>query len=152
MCATFSSYSPSRLPRWRAAWWRISLRGLPNSFGCKTAEMEDSPPKSTICWLETEKAAGTQCFADRLRPSQAAWAGLLNDMHTLVLWCDYFFRCWGKTRGICLIPDLTLWKMLWVPVRTLVALCFLARWGGFVTQVINTLYAGVTPRFLHVQI
>lgn len=84
-----SSYSPSWLLRWRAARWSISLRGLPNSFGFQAARTEDSPPKSTICWLETEKAAGAQCLADWLRPSQEMWAALLNDTRTLVLLYEY---------------------------------------------------------------
>lgn len=149
MCATFSFYSPSRLPRRRAVCWSVALWALPNSLGFKSAKMEDGPSQSSICWLETEKAAGTQCLADRLRLSQATWAGLLNDTYALASWYDWVFSGVEAKREVSVfIPDLTLWKMLWVPVRLVVAVCFLAGWGGFVPRVIKNLYTGVTLQFL----
>lgn len=123
----------------RACLWGNLL----NSCGCKAAEMEDSPSKSTICRLEAKKAAGTHCLADRIGPSKVTWAGLVNGTHTLALWYDYFFR-WSKTQGICLIPDLTLSKMQQVPVRFVVVLHFLTGWGGFVPWVVRSLYTAVS--------
>lgn len=105
---------PSRLPRWGAACWSTCLQSLPNFFGCKAVDRKDGPSKSTIFTLETEKAVGIQHLAEKLRLSQAVSAGLLNNMHILVQWYGYFFffSCWSKTCGDCLIPALTTWKMI----------------------------------------
>lgn len=121
-----------------------ALQGRLSSFGPEAAKKEDSPSESTICWLEIKNAAGTHCLADWLRPSQVTWAGLLNDTHASELCSDCFFFSAVKAKLLMsLIPDLMLWNMLCVPLRTALTSSFLSGRDGFVPQFSRKLYAAL---------